>query len=108
TVGAPIFPATKLISQMTPNEIRSKYVLYIGAGAVATGGVVSFGRAMPTIVKAFRAGVKNLSTGKKGGAGEAVPRTRQDLSFKVVVFGSLALLAAMTPLPQREVSAIAS
>lgn len=106
TVGAAIFPATKLISQMTPNEIRSKYVLYIGAGAVATGGFVSLGRAMPTIVKAFRAGLKNLSAGKKGGPDAAVPRTRQDLSFKVVVFGSLALLLAMTLIPQLEISPI--
>ncbi|MFO0592137.1 MAG: oligopeptide transporter, OPT family [Polyangiaceae bacterium] len=103
-VSVPIFPATKLIANMSPNEIRSKYVLYIGAGAVATGGFVSLGRAMPTIVKAFRAGLKNLSTGKKGGKAEAVPRTRQDLSFNVVAIGSLALLVTMWALPQLEIS----
>jgi putative OPT family oligopeptide transporter len=104
SLGEAIFPATKLIREMEPHEIRSKYVLYIGAGAVATGGFVSLGRAMPTIVKAFRAGLANLSTGKKGGPAAAVPRTRQDLSFKVVVVGSLALLAAMWLLPQLEIT----
>jgi putative OPT family oligopeptide transporter len=103
-VGAPIFPATKLISQMAPNEIRSKYVLYIGAGAVATGGFVSLGRAMPTIVKAFRAGLSNLSAGKKGGPAAVVPRTQQDLSFRVVVLGAAGLLLAMALIPQLQIS----
>src|SRR4029079_14539106 len=92
-VNVPIFPSVKtLIRDMSPGEIRSKYVLYIGAGAAATGGFVSLGRAMPTIVKAFRAGIKNFSLGKKGGDAEAVPRTAQDLPFNVVIFGSLGLL----------------
>jgi putative OPT family oligopeptide transporter len=90
TLPAPIFPATKLIHDMSPHEIRSKYVLYIGAGAVATGGFVSLARALPTIVKAFRAGIKNFKVGKAGG--QAVPRTEQDLPFQVVVYGSLGLL----------------
>lgn len=93
-LAAPIFPATTLIRDMTPNEIRSKYVLYIGAGAVATGGFISLGRALPTIIKAFQAGVKNLRLGKKDGEkAAAVPRTHQDLSFNVVIYGSLGLLA---------------
>jgi putative OPT family oligopeptide transporter len=104
TLGSAIFPATKLIHDMTPNEIRSKYVLYIGAGAVATGGFVSLGRAMPTIVKAFRSGLKNLRLGKKEGEAEAVPRTAQDLPFKVVIFGAFALMITMWMLPQLEIA----
>jgi putative OPT family oligopeptide transporter len=88
----PIFPATTLIRDMSPNEIRSKYVLYIGAGAVATGGFISLGRALPTILKAFKAGVKNIRIGKGDGPRAAVPRTHQDLSFNVVIYGSLGLL----------------
>jgi putative OPT family oligopeptide transporter len=87
----PIFPATTLIRDMAPNSIRSKYVLYIGAGAVATGGFVSLGRALPTIVKAFRSGIKNFSVGKREKTA-AVPRTEQDLPFGFVVYGSLGLL----------------
>jgi putative OPT family oligopeptide transporter len=90
----PIFPATTLIRDMSPNEIRSKYVLYIGAGAVATGGFISLGRALPTILKAFKAGVKNIRIGKEGDkrARATVARTDQDLSFNVVIYGSLGLL----------------
>jgi putative OPT family oligopeptide transporter len=99
----PIFPATKLIRDMSPNEIRSKYVLYIGAGAVATGGFVSLGRALPTIIKAFRSGVKNIRVGKQDGPKVATPRTDTDLSFNVVIFGSLGLLILIWLAPMLEI-----
>src|SRR5207247_2373513 len=102
-VDTPIFPATELIRDMEPNALRSKYVLYIGAGAVATGGFISLGRALPTIVKAFRAGVKNLSFGKKGGVERAIPRTERDLPFTFVVYGSLGLLLLIWLAPMLEI-----
>jgi putative OPT family oligopeptide transporter len=92
-LDTPIFPATTLIRDMSPNEIRSRYVLYIGAGAVATGGFISLGRALPTIFKAFRSGIKSFRAGRAEGA--KAPRTEQDLPFSVVVYGSLALLLAI-------------
>ncbi|EYF07551.1 OPT family oligopeptide transporter [Chondromyces apiculatus] len=98
----PIFPATTLIREMAPNEIRSRYVLYIGAGAVATGGFVSLGRAMPTIWKAFRSGVRNFRMGGKASAA-AVPRTARDLPFSVVIYGSLALLVMIWLAPMLEI-----
>jgi putative OPT family oligopeptide transporter len=99
---SPLFPATTLIRDMDPDTIRSKYVLYIGAGAVATGGFVSLGRALPTIIKAFQAGVRNLNTGKK--AAGAVPRTMQDLPFSVVVYGSIGLVLLMWLTPTLQIS----
>ena len=45
-----LFPGVKLIRDMTADEIRQSYVLYIGAGAVATGGILSMLRAMPLII----------------------------------------------------------
>src|SRR5437667_102787 len=49
-VQSPIFPSeTLLISNMEPRDIRNFYILYIGAGAVATGGIISMARAMPVI-----------------------------------------------------------
>lgn len=87
-----LFPATKLIRDMAPNEIRSRYVLYIGAGAVATGGFISLGRALPTILKAFRSGIKSFRAGKAAGS---APRTERDLPFGVVLYGSIALLLAI-------------
>ena len=46
--------STRLISEMSAYQIRSNYILYIGAGAVATGGFIALRRAIPTIVQAFR------------------------------------------------------
>src|SRR5437773_6205976 len=42
-------PGTMPISKMSPGAIRAAYILYIGAGAVAAGGIISLGRALPTI-----------------------------------------------------------
>lgn len=91
-LSSPVFPAMTLIRDMDPDTIRSRYVLYIGAGAVATGGFVSLGRALPTILKAFRSGLKNISFGRKDEGRVEVPRTAQDLPFSVVAYGSLGLL----------------
>jgi putative OPT family oligopeptide transporter len=103
-VDIPIFPSIKaLIRDMSPADIRSKYVLYIGAGAVATGGFVSLGRAMPTIIKAFRSGIKNFSLGKQTGAAAEVPRTAQDLPFNVVIFGALGILLLIWLAPMLEI-----
>jgi putative OPT family oligopeptide transporter len=100
----PLFPATTLIHDMAPHEIRSKYVLYIGAGAVATGGFISLGRAMPTILKAFQSGIKNFKTGKGGAA--SLKRTEQDLPFSVVVYGSIGLLLLIWLAPMLEIQLV--
>jgi len=50
----PLAPGAKLIHDMSPNQIRGAYVLYIGAGAVAAGGVVSLAKALPTIWSSLR------------------------------------------------------
>src|SRR5437764_2748494 len=62
-VPTPIFPSeTALIRDMGPGAIRNFYVLYIGAGAVATGGIISMARAMPVIVSALVAGLKDMAS----------------------------------------------
>lgn len=106
----PIFPATTLIHDMAPDEIRSKYVLYIGAGAVATGGFVSLGRAMPTILNAFKSGIKNFRVGRAsaaaGGKAPVAPRTAQDLPFSVVLYGSIGLLLLIWLAPTLEIKLV--
>ena len=57
----PIFAETKLIRDMSPGEIRAEFVFYIGAGAVASAGIIALIRALPTIVGAFRSGFQDLS-----------------------------------------------
>jgi uncharacterized oligopeptide transporter (OPT) family protein len=102
-VPVPIFPSeTALIRDMGPGALRNFYVLYIGAGAVATGGIISMGRAMPVILGALVAGFKDLMQivgSRKETASQAVPRTERDLSMGVVLVGSLllVLLLALSP-----------
>src|SRR6185436_15655695 len=53
-------PGTVPIGDMSPNQIRSAYILYIGAGAVAAGGIISLLRSLPTIVHGLRAGLADF------------------------------------------------
>ena len=97
TTGA-IPPGTVPIGEMGPNEIRSAYVLYIGAGAVAAGGIISLFRSLPTIWHGLRGGIADLRGGHA--ARGNLPRTDQDLSMKVVVGGVIVLLLIMIAAPQ--------
>jgi len=90
----PLAPATKLISQMSPHDIRSAYILYIGAGAVAAGGLISLVRAMPTIWRSLSAGLAGMRNGKNDDT--ATLRTDQDIPMKWVVIGALAIIAIIT------------
>ena len=90
---APLAPGTIPISAMSPDDIRNAYVLYIGAGAVAAGGIISLLRALPTIWSGLQAGLKNFRGG--AGARPSLLRTDRDLSMKVVLFGSLGLVVAI-------------
>jgi putative OPT family oligopeptide transporter len=101
-LSSPMFPATKLIRDMSPGEIRRSYVLYIGAGAVAAGGIISVARVLPTLASAFVAGFKMLKAGKSDA--DKVERTDRDLPMAVVVVGSLLLLGALMLLPSLNVS----
>ncbi|MBI4469058.1 MAG: oligopeptide transporter, OPT family [Acidobacteria bacterium] len=88
-----LYPAGQLIGEMGADAIRGTYVRYIGAGAVAAAGIINLVRAMPTIMEAFRSGMKDIAiANNKKGAGDSRPRTEQDLPMSLVIFGSLALV----------------
>ncbi|HEX4966837.1 MAG TPA: oligopeptide transporter, OPT family [Thermoanaerobaculia bacterium] len=87
-----IAPGTIPIRDMGPDEIRSAYVLYIGAGAVAAGGIISLARSLPTIWQGLRGGLADVMGGRKGQKTAAVPRTERDLPTSLVIYGSLALV----------------
>lgn len=89
SVASPIFPATKMVSEMGPDAIWSNYVKYIGAGAVAAGGIMSLIKSLPLIVKTFRDAVKGI--GVKAGE---INRQNKDISMKVVI-GSIVVLAIL-------------
>jgi putative OPT family oligopeptide transporter len=91
----PLAPGTTLIKDMSPNAIRSAYVLYIGAGAVATGGLISLIRSVPMIWHGLRAGLSGVKM-SGGGKADTSLRTEQDIPLKWVVIGCLALIAIIT------------
>ncbi|HEX8186128.1 MAG TPA: oligopeptide transporter, OPT family, partial [Blastocatellia bacterium] len=91
-------PGDKLISQMGPSDIRSAYILYIGAGAVAAGGIISLFKSLPTIWSGLKGGLSDLRGGQAASAG--APRTDQDLSMKFVIGGIIALLVVIMIFPQ--------
>jgi putative OPT family oligopeptide transporter len=91
-------PGGEPISAMGPNEIRGAYVLYIGAGAVAAGGIISLGRSLPTIWSGLKGGLADLRGGQAARAG--LVRTDQDMSMKFVLGGIFVLLALIVIFPQ--------
>lgn len=94
----PIPPGTDPIRGMGPNDIRSNYILYIGAGAVAAGGIISLFRSLPTIWHGLKGGLSDLRGGQAASA--QVPRTDQDISMKFVLAGIVALIAMIMAFPQ--------
>ena len=97
-MAGPLPPGDVPISQMGPNDIRGAYVLYIGAGAVAAGGIISLFRSLPTIWHGIKGGIRDLKGGQA--ATSTAPRTDQDISMKFVLIGIVALMAAIVIFPQ--------
>jgi putative OPT family oligopeptide transporter len=97
-VTGPLAPGTIPIGQMGPDDIREAYILYIGAGAVAAGGIISMCRSIPTIWHGFRGGLSDL-LGKQTLRGN-IARTDRDMSMRVVVIGCLAIIAIIMAVPQ--------
>jgi len=96
----PLYPAEKLISQMSIGEIWHDYVLYIGAGAVAAGGIISMMQSLPTIVGSIRSGFSDLvSRGAQATSGLLASRLDRDISMKLVIVGCLALVVAIWTAP---------
>jgi putative OPT family oligopeptide transporter len=96
----PLYPETLLtIAQMEPGQIWTRYVRYIGAGAVATGGLFTLIRSIPTMVESFKVGARQLRE-RLGAGAEAAPRTGQDLSLAVVGVGAAAVVLVLAFVPQ--------
>jgi putative OPT family oligopeptide transporter len=94
----PPVPASGLkLSEMSPGQIWSAYIRYIGAGAVLASGLITLGRTLPTIISSFRESMKGL--GQSTGGAERV-RTERDLPLMFVIFGSLALALFLVVIPK--------
>jgi putative OPT family oligopeptide transporter len=96
-VQTPMFPESeKLISEMSAAEIWTRYVRYIGAGAVAVGGIITVFKSLPTMINSLKIGIKELSP-KAIQTADTRIRTDRDLSFKIVVgIVALFLLVAIS------------
>lgn len=87
-------PVTKTFANPS-SALYFAYIRQIGAGAVAAGGFITLMKTIPTIVSSFRDSVASL----KEKSETSVLRTDRDLSFKVVIVGSVILVGLMTVLP---------
>ncbi len=91
-------PATGLpflISEMSPGQIWSAYIRYIGAGAVLAAGLITLARTLPTIIASAREGLKGFGA---AGGGTAM-RTERDVPITVVLGGSLLLAVFLAVAP---------
>jgi putative OPT family oligopeptide transporter len=108
-VPVPIAPGTVPIAEMGVGGIRGAYILYIGAGAVAAGGIISLIQALPTIWHSLRGGLKSAGRDRGRAAvatDENTPRTDRDLSIKFVAIGVVVLLAAIMLAPSLHMNLI--
>ncbi len=94
----PVAPGEKLIGKMEPGEIKGSYLRYIGAGAVAAGGIISMTRALPLIIGSIVSGLRDLRASRVAGR-PVTARTERDLPMTVVLFGSLGLVLVMALIP---------
>jgi putative OPT family oligopeptide transporter len=94
----PLYPEQeRLVSELSAGQIWSRYVRYIGAGAVATAGILTLARTLPAMAGAVRAVARGLRSGAAAGAGAA--RTERDLPGSFVVGGiaTVVLVTALVP-----------
>jgi putative OPT family oligopeptide transporter len=97
-LDTPLFPEqVKLIRDMTATEIWNRYVRYIGAGAVATGGILTLIRSIPTMVESFRLGIGQLAD--TSGENKVQDRTDRDLPLGFVAICVLSILLVLTFVP---------
>jgi putative OPT family oligopeptide transporter len=93
----PIYPSELPIADMSASAIWSRYVRYVGAGAVAAGGLIGLVRAGPVILKSVRVGVLEVLRGLKHR--EAKSRTDDDLPMGLLTLGAGAIALALWLLP---------
>ncbi|HUU46560.1 MAG TPA: oligopeptide transporter, OPT family [Acidobacteriota bacterium] len=95
----PLFPEqTKLIIDMGPSEIWTRYIRYLGAGAVAMAGIITIIRSVPTMIASFRMAVGEMARRRADGMAD-IPRTQRDLSMRTVglIVAAVALMIIVVP-----------
>ena len=100
---AVIFPGEVPISTLAPDDLWGTYVKYIGAGAVAAGGLISLIKTFPLIIRTFRQAMKSMS--KKHSNANAL-RTQQDLPMPLLLGMILVIVIAIWLVPTFPVNPI--
>jgi putative OPT family oligopeptide transporter len=95
--GTILAPGTKPIGDMSPDDLRAAYILYIGAGCVAAGGIISLVRSLPIILSGLRSGLSDFKSAARGQV--SMFRTERDLSMRFVGGGLVALILAILLAP---------
>ncbi|HEX4606529.1 MAG TPA: oligopeptide transporter, OPT family [Candidatus Angelobacter sp.] len=88
-----LYPGTKLIADMAPDDLWRQYIRPMGAGAVAAAGLITLLKTLPTIIAALRAGAKDLAAGSAGVL--SLRRTERDLPLKWALIGAGTLMVFM-------------
>lgn len=94
--NAIIFPGSDPISTLSPGDLWGTYVKYIGAGAVATGGIISLIKSMPLIVKTFKKAMQSVG---KGSAKASSLRTERDIPMPMLIVTMIVIAVAIWLLP---------
>lgn len=101
-----LYPGTAPIGEMFAaggaSAIWSSYIRYIGAGALAAGGIISLIKSLPLIVRTFRDAIKSM----KGGMGSGQLRTEKDIPMTIVLGSILVLTLLVWLVPAIPVSLV--
>ena len=99
---ATIFPASKTVTELLtmegggPSALWSNYIKYIGAGAVATGGIISLIKSLPLIIRTFKQAIDSM---KNKNAAHKGLRTEQDLPIPVLIAVALVIAVLIWLIP---------
>ena len=99
-LSMPLFPETNLpIAQMSAEEIWKNYIKFIGAGAVAVGGIIAVTKSLPTMFSALKIGIKDFSLSRQNAQFQK-KRTDTDLPITVLGLGILIVIIIIILAPQ--------
>ena len=97
----PLYPEpTLLLDDMTASQIWNRYVRYIGAGAVATAGLLTLVKSLPTMIESFRIGSRQLRARMQQETGTEELRTQRDLPLKWVGIGAVTIALVLAVVPE--------
>ena len=98
--GSDASPVAAAFAEGGASAVWSSYIRYIGAGALAAGGIISLVKSLPTIVKTFTGAMKSM----KGTGSTSNERTAQDINLKIVIVGIIVLTLLIWIIPAIPVS----